>query len=94
MDAEKIGKVILELRKHNKWTQLQFAEKLNVSDKAVSKWELGASIPDIQQLESITKMFNISYDLLLSGDVDRVKLQLVQQEPAVQKLTTREKSPG
>lgn len=91
MDAEKIGKVILELRKHHKLTQLQLAEKLYVSDKAISKWELGASIPDIQQLESITRMFNISYDLLLSGDVEKVKLYLLQQEPAPQKLTTREK---
>ncbi len=74
MDSEQIGKVILELRKQNGFTQAQLAEKLCVSDKAVSKWELGASIPDIQQLESITQLFHISYDLLLSGDVEKVKL--------------------
>lgn len=94
MDSEKIGKIILELRKSEGLTQAQLAEKLMVSDKAVSKWELGASIPDIQQLESITQLFNISYDLLLSGDLERVKLMTTkgQEVKAVEKkkLTTKE----
>lgn len=62
MDVEKIGKFILSMRKQNNLTQAELAEKLNVSDKAISKWEQGQCLPDIQQIESITNLFNISFD--------------------------------
>ncbi|MEG2413467.1 MAG: helix-turn-helix domain-containing protein [Clostridia bacterium] len=69
MDAETIGKTILLLRKQKNLTQVQLAEQLNVSDKAISKWEQGLSIPDFQQIDSLVKYFGISYDNLFSGNV-------------------------
>ena len=46
MDQIKIGKFIAEFRKKNKLTQMQLAEKLNITDRAISKWENGRSLPD------------------------------------------------
>lgn len=47
MDNQKFGQFILSLRKEKGWTQLELAKKLNVTDKAVSKWERGVGFPDI-----------------------------------------------
>ena len=44
MDNIKVGQLILQLRKEKGWTQLELAEKLNITDKAVSKWERGVSL--------------------------------------------------
>lgn len=70
MDKEKTGKLIKELRKKNGLTQLQLAEKLHVSDKAVSKWERGLSLPDIDLLEPLSAELHIRIDELLSGQLD------------------------
>ncbi len=60
-----IAKNIADLRKANGLTQLALAEKLNYSDKAVSKWESGASIPDVVVLKEIADMFGTTVDDLL-----------------------------
>ena len=44
MDNKKFGQFILQFRKEKGWTQLELAEKLNITDKAVSKWERGGSL--------------------------------------------------
>lgn len=62
------GTVIKELREKNKMTQLQLAEKLDVSDKTVSKWETGKGYPDITLLEPIAKVFGVSVTELISGN--------------------------
>ena len=62
------GAAIRELRLQKNMTQLQRAEKLNVSDKAVSKWETGKGYPDITLLESIADAFGISVTELISGN--------------------------
>ena len=67
MDNEKIGKFILELRKQKGMTQKELAEKVGVSDKTISKWECGNSIPDITYLEALCNSLNISVNELLSG---------------------------
>lgn len=61
------GTVIKELREKNHLTQSEIAEKINVSDKTVSKWETGKGYPDISLLEPIAKVFNISITELISG---------------------------
>ena len=65
------GAVIKELREKNKMTQLQLAEKLNVSEKTVSKWERFRGFPDISLLEPIAKTFKISVTELISGNAIR-----------------------
>lgn len=63
-----VAKNIAELRREAGMTQLHLAEKLNYSDKAVSKWESGASIPDVGVLLEIAKLFGVTVDYILSED--------------------------
>ena len=65
------GTMIRGLREKNHMTQLQFAERLNVSDKTVSKWETGKGYPDITLLEPIAEALNVSLAELLSGNLIR-----------------------
>ena len=68
LDKEKFGKFICELRKEKGMTQKQLAEKLFLSDKAVSKWETGNSIPDTAMLIPLAEIFEISVtELLMCG---------------------------
>lgn len=60
MDNKKFGQFILQLRKEKGWTQLELAEKLNITDKAVSKWERGVGFPDIKMIEPLAEIFNVS----------------------------------
>jgi len=68
MNYEKIGKFISQLRKEQKLTQSQLAEKLNVTNKAVSKWETGLGAPDISLLGDLSKILNVSVNELLLGE--------------------------
>ena len=63
-----IAKNIADLRKANNLTQAELASKLNYSDKAVSKWERGESIPDVSVLKSIADLFSVKVDYLLTED--------------------------
>ncbi|MEG2751405.1 MAG: helix-turn-helix transcriptional regulator, partial [Anaerorhabdus sp.] len=60
IDNIKFGEFLIELRKEKGYTQKDVAERLGVSDKAVSKWERGLSFPDITLLEPLANMFNIT----------------------------------
>lgn len=60
-----IAKNITSLRQSRKMTQIDLAEKLNYSDKAVSKWERGESVPDITVLKTIADLFEVRVDYLL-----------------------------
>ncbi|MBQ2757977.1 MAG: helix-turn-helix transcriptional regulator [Clostridia bacterium] len=60
-----IAQNIAELRKNNNMTQLELAEKLNYSDKAVSKWERRESVPDVAVLKNIADIFLVTVDYLL-----------------------------
>lgn len=62
------GAVIKELREKNHLTQAELGEKLNVSDKAISKWETAKGYPDISLLETIANIFGISIAELISGN--------------------------
>jgi transcriptional regulator with XRE-family HTH domain len=68
MDKEKTGQLITELRKEKGLTQKQLAEALNVTDKAVSKWERGLSFPDISMLEPISELLGVSIMEILAGE--------------------------
>ncbi len=67
MNQERIGKFILECRKEKGLTQEQLAEKLGISDRAVSKWERGLNMPDVSLFESLCMELNISINELISG---------------------------
>ena len=63
-----LAKNITALRQASSMTQVELAEKLNYSDKAISKWERGESIPDVMVLKSIADLFGVTLDYLLEGD--------------------------
>ena len=67
MDQEKIGKFILEMRKQKGLTQKELAELVGISDKTISKWECGNSMPDISYLEGLCNSLGITVNELLSG---------------------------
>lgn len=69
MNNMQIGKLIAELRKKNGLTQQQLADKLNLSNKTISKWESGLGAPDISNLTMLAATFNISVDELLKGEL-------------------------
>jgi len=60
-----LGAAITALRKKNNMTQLQLAEKLGVTDKAVSKWERDLSCPDVHTLPRLAELFGVSVDELM-----------------------------
>lgn len=76
MNQEKIGKFILDLRKQNKMTQKEFADKLNVTAQAVSKWENGRGIPDIEILQKISTEFNVNIESILNGEKNKKKMPI------------------
>ena len=69
MDQIKIGKFISERRKEKRLTQSELAEKLDVTDRAVSKWENGNCIPDASNIQELCKILNITINDLFSGCV-------------------------
>ena len=78
MDQVKIGKFIQECRKKKKLTQSQLAEKLNITDRAVSKWENGRAMPDSSIMLDLCKELEITVNDLLSGEV--VSMENYNQE--------------
>ena len=67
MDCVKTGEVILRLRKERGMTQKQLAEKLQVTDKAVSRWERGVGCPDVSLLEGLSEALGADLTALLAG---------------------------
>lgn len=68
MDTVKIGRFIKSLRKENSLTQREVAERLNVSEKTISKWETGNGMPEVSLMLPLCKLFGISINELLSGE--------------------------
>lgn len=68
MNQEKIGKFIAECRKKENLTQEQLAEKLNITYKAVSKWECGKGLPDASIMLDLCTILKINVNELLSGE--------------------------
>lgn len=72
MDQVKIGKFIAQRRKSVNLTQSQLAEMLQITDRAVSKWETGKSLPDSSIMLELCEILNITVNDLLSGEVVRM----------------------
>lgn len=101
MDQIKIGKFIAECRKKNNLTQMQLAEKLNITDRAISKWENGKGMPDSSIMLDLCNELKISVNELLSGEVlemnnynEKVEQNLIemvkQKEESDKRLLTME----
>ena len=75
MELEKIVATnITELRKSKQWTQLELAEKLNYSDKSISKWERGDGMPDLKTLCKMAELFSVSIDFFVTeGAAEQMK---------------------
>lgn len=101
MDQIKIGAFIAECRKKENLTQMQLAEKLNITDRAISKWERGKSLPDSAIMLPLCEILKISVNDLLSGEIiqmekyneesEKILLEMVKQkEDADKRMLTLE----
>ena len=75
-----VAKNISELRQANGMTQLELAEKLNYSDKTISKWERAESSPDISILIEIARIFNVSLDYLVESEHTKTQTTVSKSE--------------
>ena len=83
MDNQKFGQFIQRLRKEKGWTQLELAEKLHVTDKAVSKWERGAGFPDIKMIEPLARALDVSILEIMCSEKNEKTVQLEKTEEAI-----------
>lgn len=70
MKKQTFGSMIAVLRKEKKMTQLELAEKMGVTDKAVSKWERDLSFPDVNSIPKLAQIFNVTVDELMQVRTD------------------------
>ena len=82
MNQVKIGRFIAECRKKENLTQMQLAEKLNITDRAVSKWETGKAMPDTAIMLELCEILGISVNDLLCGE----KIEMENKNPKNEQL--------
>ena len=70
MDCSKVGNLIYRLRREQGLTQRALAQRLNISDKTVSKWERGLGCPDVSLLRGLSQALGVNMEKLLSGDLE------------------------
>lgn len=70
MDCNKVGALLLRLRKEKGMTQKQIADLMNISDKTISKWERGLGCPDVSLLNELSNIFEINVEKILSGEME------------------------
>ncbi len=70
MDCNKIGKLILNLRKEKDMTQKNLADAMSISDRTISKWERGIGCPDISLLQQLSSILNVNIEKILVGDLE------------------------
>ena len=90
MNQVKIGKFIASKRKEQGLTQLQLAEKLGITDRAVSKWETGKSLPDASLMPELCKLLKITINDLLCGEVISVENYNEKAEKALLEMVKKE----
>ncbi|SHO45083.1 helix-turn-helix domain-containing protein [Anaerocolumna xylanovorans] len=76
MDYNKVGTLLCRLRKEKGMTQKQIADKLNISDKAISKWERGLGCPDVSLLGGLSNIFEVNIEKILAGDLKPNNVQM------------------
>lgn len=90
MEQVKIGKFIASKRKEQGLTQLQLAEKLGITDRAVSKWETGKSLPDASLMPELCKLLKITINDLLCGEIVSVENYNEKAEKALLEMVKKE----
>ena len=75
-----LAEKIMEERKKNGWSQEELADKLGVSRQSVSKWESAQSIPDLQRILEMSRLFNVSTDYLLKDEEESHPASSVTEE--------------
>ena len=86
----KFNERLLELRKKNGWSQEELGYKLDVSRQTISKWESGQTTPELEKLRTLSKIFDISVDELISDDSE--EKSETKQTPTNDNVTKRKKS--
>ena len=99
MDQVKIGKFIAERRKSVNLTQMQLAEMLSITDRAISKWETGKSLPDSSVMLQLCDILKITVNDLLSGEVvsmenyqeknDEMLIEMIKEKEEKDKMLLR-----
>ena len=79
MEKHSVGQTIAALRKKKGWTQVELAEKLQVSDKAVSKWEKDAAFPSVEFFPVLASLFGVSIDFLMTGKSPEKEVILISK---------------
>lgn len=92
MDANKFGCFVVERRKELKMTQKNLAAKIQVTDKAVSKWERGLGFPDINTIEALANALDVSIVELMKSERDTVNVLLKDTETVVNDVVLVAKS--
>lgn len=93
MDSKSCGNFIYELRKEKKLTQKELAEKLNVSDKAISRWETGKGFPDVNSLMGLSELFSVTVNELLAGKrIETENLNEIVEENVIRVIESKEKA--
>ena len=94
MNVKKVGEFIKQKRKEKKLTQKELAEKLSITDRAISKWERGICCPDISILKELSSILEVSVNELLAGEeieklekekTDNVLVDSVKQYTSIEK---------
>lgn len=80
IDNQKFGAFVAMLRKEKEYTQKELAERLFLSDKAVSKWERGLSLPDIALLEPLAQILDVTVAELLKGERIHMALEVEEMD--------------
>ena len=88
MNNQTFGTTIAALRKAQGMTQLELAEKMGVTDKAVSKWERDLSFPDVSSLPKLAEIFGVSVDELMQVKAAGAKMDEQKSGTALPKSST------
>ena len=84
MDSQKFGTFIAQCRKDKKMTQADLAAKLNVTDKAISRWERGVGFPDINTIEPLAAALDVSVaELMKSERIDESEMSIAMNNEIV-----------
>jgi len=75
-----LGEKIIQMRKQKEWSQEELASQLGISRQSVSKWESGASIPELDKIVSMSRLFGVSTDYLLKEEMEESAPAILPKE--------------